>query len=103
LVEDYLKGALGRFQRGKVEKYSVAKSEKPNGEDSYRAVKPGLLWNGVEDDEPLAADGGAKRVARGKKPTPQLAKAISYESKQSQMALLESYSPAQKRQKNKGK
>jgi len=103
LVEGYLKGALGRFQRGKVEKYSAAKSGKPNGEDSYRAVKPGLLWNGVEDDEPLAADGGAKRAVRGKRPTPQPAKAIPHESKQSQMALLESYSPAQKRRKNKGK
>jgi DNA modification methylase len=101
LVEGYLKGALGRFQRGKVEKYSIAKPEKSNGEDSYRAVKPGLLWNGVEDDEPLAADGGAKRVARGKKPTSQPSKATPYESKQSQMALLESYSPAQKRRKNK--
>jgi site-specific DNA-methyltransferase (cytosine-N4-specific) len=77
LVEDYLKGALGRFQRGKVEKYSVAKSEKPNGEDSYRAVKPGLLWNGVDDDEPLAVDGGAKRAIsvkhqKAEKTTPQM-------------------------------
>jgi site-specific DNA-methyltransferase (cytosine-N4-specific) len=77
LVEDYLKGALGRFQQGKVEKYAIAKSEKPNGEDAYRAVKPGLLWNGVDDDEPLAADGGAKRAVstknqKAEKPTPQM-------------------------------
>jgi site-specific DNA-methyltransferase (cytosine-N4-specific) len=103
LVEDYLKGALGRFQPGKVEKYSVAKSEKRNGDDSYRAVKPGLLWNGVEDDEPLAADGGAKRVARTKKPTRQLAKAIPHEPQQPQMVLLESYSSAQKRRKKRDK
>jgi hypothetical protein len=57
----------------------------------------------VEDDEPLAEDGGAKRVVRDKKPKPQFAKAIPHESKQSQMALLESYSPVQKRRKNKGK
>jgi site-specific DNA-methyltransferase (cytosine-N4-specific) len=103
LVEDYLKGALGRFQRGKVEKYSVGKSEKPNGGDSYRAVKPGLLWNGVDDDEPLAADGGAKRVVRDKRPAPLPVKTHPHESKPAQMALLESYSPAQKRRKNKGK
>jgi site-specific DNA-methyltransferase (cytosine-N4-specific) len=77
LVEEYLKGALGRFQQRKVEQYSIAKSEKPNSEDSYRAVKPGLLWNGVDDDEPLAADGGAKRAVSSKnkmaeKPMPQM-------------------------------
>jgi site-specific DNA-methyltransferase (cytosine-N4-specific) len=103
LVEDYLKGALGRFQRGKVEKYPAAKSEKSNGSDSYRAVKPGLLWNGVDDDEPLAEDGGLKRAVRDKRPTPLSAKALSHKPKPAQMALLESYSPAQKRRKNKGK
>jgi site-specific DNA-methyltransferase (cytosine-N4-specific) len=103
LVEDYLKGALGRFQRSNVEKYSAAKPEKSNGEDSYRAVKPGLLWNGVEDDEPLAEDGGAKRVVRNKKPKPLPAKVHPHEPKAAQMALLESYSPAQKRRKHKGK
>ncbi|HOC55069.1 MAG TPA: site-specific DNA-methyltransferase [Verrucomicrobiota bacterium] len=103
LVEDYLKGARGRFQRSKVEKYSNAKSEKPNDEDSYRAVKPGLLWNGVEDDEPLAEDGGAKRVVRDKRTKPLHANAHPHEPKPAQMALLESYSPAQKRRKNKGK
>lgn len=102
LVEDYLKGALGRFQRGKVEKYSVAKSEKPNGEDSYRAVKPGLLWNGVEDDEPLAADGGAKRAVSAKRPKAE--KSVSYQPKQAspQMALLDKPQPA-KRKASSGK
>lgn len=103
LVEDYLNGALGRFQRGKVEKYPTAKSEKPNGEDSYRAVKPGLLWNGVEDDEPLAEDGGAKRAVREKKSMPNGAKVTPHISKPAQMVLLESYAPAQKRRKSKGK
>lgn len=66
LVEEYLKGALGRFQQGSVGKYTIAKSEKATDGDSYRAVKPGLLWNGVDDDEPLAADGGAKRAVSTK-------------------------------------
>ncbi len=97
LVEDYLKGALGRFQRGKVEKYSTAKPEKSNGDDSYRAVKPGLLWNGVEDDEPLAADGGAKRAVSTKHP--KAGKAVSYQPKQAspQMALLDKPQPARRK------
>ena len=88
LVEDYLKGALGRFQRGKVEKYSAAKPEKSNSDDSYRVFKPGLTWNGVEDDEPLPKDGGAKRaVAKEKKS----AKSVTYQPKQPspQMTLLD--------------
>jgi DNA modification methylase len=102
LVEDYLKGALGRFQRSKVEKYSVAKSEKPKGDDAYRAVKPGLLWNGVDDDEPLAADGGAKRTVSAKHQKAE--KAISYHSKQAtpQMALLDKPQPS-KRKASSGK
>jgi site-specific DNA-methyltransferase (cytosine-N4-specific) len=85
LVEDYLEGALGRFQRGKIEKYSVAKPEKPNGDDAYRAFKPGLMWNGVDDDEPLAADGGAKRTVCAK---PQkMAKAVSYQPMQATQDL----------------
>jgi site-specific DNA-methyltransferase (cytosine-N4-specific) len=103
LVEDYLKGALGRFQRGRFEKYSASKSEKQNGEDSYRAVKPGLLWNGVDEDEPLAEDGGAKRAVREKQSMPTGAKVIPHELKPAQMALMESYAPAQKRRKMKAK
>ncbi|MDR1145329.1 MAG: site-specific DNA-methyltransferase [Verrucomicrobiales bacterium] len=56
LVEDYLTGALGRFQNA-----SAGKSKKNDGEESYRVFKPGLMWNGVESDAPLAADGGARR------------------------------------------
>lgn len=89
LVEDYLKGALGRFQRGELKKYSAAKPQKSNGDDSYRAVKPGLLWNGVEDDEPLPTDGGAKRAALAKKQ--KLENSVSSEARQPslQMALLD--------------
>jgi DNA modification methylase len=103
LVEDYLKGSLGRFHRGKLEKYSIAKREKSDGDESYRAFKPGLMWNGVEDDEPLAEDGGAKRSVREKRRKSVGATAIPHEPKATQMALLECYSPALKRRKNKGK
>jgi site-specific DNA-methyltransferase (cytosine-N4-specific) len=60
LVEEYLIGALGRFVEGKA----VGRNGKPLKEGSdanyYRLPRPGILWNGVED-EPLPADGGQKR------------------------------------------
>jgi site-specific DNA-methyltransferase (cytosine-N4-specific) len=89
LVEDYLKGALGRFQGGKVERYTAPKPEKANGTDTYRAFKPGLLWNGVDEDEPLAADGGAKRTVSEKQQ--KVEKAVSQQAKQAtpQMTLLD--------------
>jgi DNA modification methylase len=58
LVEDYLEGALGRFERPSV-------IERPSPKDDgayYRVPRPGLLWNGP-DPVPLAADGGKKRPA----------------------------------------
>jgi site-specific DNA-methyltransferase (cytosine-N4-specific) len=66
LVEDYLKGALGRFHPRKVEKYPAPSVEKSNRDNAYRAYKPGLMWNGVEEDEPLPTDGGAKRLPAAK-------------------------------------
>ncbi|MBU6410512.1 MAG: hypothetical protein KGR98_09005, partial [Verrucomicrobia bacterium] len=102
LVEDYLKGALGRFQRGKLEKYSAAKPEKSNGDDSYRVFKPGLNWNGAAEDEPLAEDGGAKRAAKARGEKQVTAKAPGREPKPAQMALLETYSPTLKRRKERG-
>jgi site-specific DNA-methyltransferase (cytosine-N4-specific) len=97
MVEDYLKGALGRFQRPKLEKYSVSKAGKSTGDDSYRAFKPGLLWNGVEDDAPLPPDGGAKRTLPTKHE--RTAKSVSYLPKQPspQMALLDKPQPARRK------
>lgn len=60
LVENYLKGAVGRFT-SKVE----AKQPVPaiaNG--YYRVPHPGLLWNG--DGQPIPADGGKKRPPKAK-------------------------------------
>lgn len=59
LVEDYLKGAVGRFQRngGANARYTT----NPDSDDNYyRVPRPGILWNGTSDDR-LPADGGAKR------------------------------------------
>lgn len=61
LVEHYLKGAVGRFLPISRRKYGTTTFEKNNGEESYRAYKPGLLWSQEEDDQTLPADGGAKR------------------------------------------
>jgi DNA modification methylase len=87
LREDYLEGALGRFEREPVA--SVAETGKAvNGSSSgngkngagkatggksslngdggiyYRVPHPGILWNGAHG-APLAADGGAKRQLNG--------------------------------------
>jgi site-specific DNA-methyltransferase (cytosine-N4-specific) len=61
LIEDYLKGAVGRFLPTSIRKYETAKSVKNNGDESYRVYKPGLLWSDWDDDQILPADGGAKR------------------------------------------
>ena len=65
LIEDYLKGALGRFEREPVA--NVKSSEGGNAEDAgiyYRVPHPGILWNGAHG-VPLSADGGAKRQLNG--------------------------------------
>lgn len=51
LVEEYLKGAISRFQEK-----NAAKS---NDSVWYRLPRPGILWNGK--DEPLDQDGGKTR------------------------------------------
>lgn len=56
LVEEYLKGALGRFRRNGA---STAKNSRDE-DNYYRIPRPGLLWNGTHGD-PLPVDGGAKR------------------------------------------
>ncbi len=57
MVEEYLRGAIGRFKRPPAEPKRVALKV----EDSYyRVPHPGLLWNG-SDPERLPANGGIKR------------------------------------------
>lgn len=60
LVEDYLEGAIGRFQQRMATPYSSPLSQKQQDMGFYRAYKPGLMRNGT-DSEPLPKDGGAKR------------------------------------------
>lgn len=61
LVDDYLKGALGRFIRPPV----VQRPGPKDADAYYRIPRPGLLWNGP-DPTPLAQDGGRKRPVSAK-------------------------------------
>jgi site-specific DNA-methyltransferase (cytosine-N4-specific) len=55
LVEDYLRGAMGRFQQETL--FPICKSKNvPN----YNISHPAALWNG-DEGEALAVDGGRKR------------------------------------------
>lgn len=59
LVEEYLLGARGRFERtGGPEPETKAASDEDD--TYYRIPHPGILWNGATD-EPLSADGGKTR------------------------------------------
>lgn len=60
LFEEYLEGALGRFERGVYEK-PVSNPESDS--NYYRIPRPGILWNG-EQGEQLPEDGGQKRPVR---------------------------------------
>ena len=61
LVEAYLRGAKGRFERpGELPLADTPKAAKKDEESYYRIPHPGLLWNGNET-APLAEDGGRRR------------------------------------------
>src|ERR1017187_7691401 len=63
MIEDYLKGALGRFVREPAASGKPPADAKDTG-NYYRVPRPGILWNGTHG-APLAADGGAKRQLNG--------------------------------------
>ncbi len=56
LVEDYLKGALGRFERRDTLFPEVGKSK----DIHYKLYHPSTMWGGL-DNEQLSADGGRTR------------------------------------------
>lgn len=61
LVEDYLRGALGRFEAAS---HHSDERVSENGESNYYKIpRPGILWNSTHGD-PLPADGGKKRDLR---------------------------------------
>ena len=59
LVEEYLLGARGRFERTGIPE-PEAKAAGDEEDNYYRMPHPGILWNGATDG-PLAADGGKVR------------------------------------------
>ena len=54
LDEEYLQGALGRFQG------TDPNGHRPTSKEWYRVPRPGLLWDTTDDLPPLAEDGGRK-------------------------------------------
>ena len=62
MEQDYLKGALGRFQEQKLQPSLDLQVPEPrvSKEEYYRAYKPGSIWNG-NDEPPLPVDGGRSR------------------------------------------
>jgi len=54
-VEEYLKGAVGRFNKANFQ--SNGSREKT----FYKIPRPGLLWNDMPDEVPLPKDGGRSR------------------------------------------
>ncbi len=89
LVPEYVEGALGRFQPGQSAEYRTPKVTEGQGDNFYRAFKPGLMWNGTEEAL-LPKDGGAKRVSRKSVATESVNKYKTAEEKPAQMKLMES-------------
>lgn len=59
LVEEYLRGALGRFDKPIASEQESLFDDLGSGA-SYKLFHPAILWNGKE--EPLTTDGGRKRT-----------------------------------------
>ena len=55
LEKQYLVGAIGRFEEA-----PESSVKQISGDDFYRIPRPGLLWNGSEE-QPLPRDGGKQR------------------------------------------
>jgi len=63
LVEEYLAGALGRFQKSTSGAAVVKLSKEEDEANYYRIPRPGILWNERLDD-PLQVDGGKARPTK---------------------------------------
>ena len=72
LIEDYLKGAVGRFIRKPIQR---EQGDPADGRNYYRMPRPGILWNGTHGDK-LPADGGQKRPASVGQKAKQAAKTV---------------------------
>jgi len=100
LVQDYLEGAVGRFQREEAVRYPApTKAPRAGNEAFYRAYRPGLMRNGQEE-EPLSKDGGAKRTLSAKPIVYERGVTYPPPSVPAQMTLLED-APPKKRLKRR--
>jgi hypothetical protein len=57
VVEDYLRGALGRFAKPRSPKQTTLLPVPDKREPEYKLANPAALWNGA-DGPPLPGDGG---------------------------------------------
>jgi len=62
-VEEYLAGALARFECREATLFPNMPANKQSKDISYRIYHPSAMWNRLEDN-PLRADGGRNRAAR---------------------------------------
>jgi DNA modification methylase len=74
LVEDYLQGALGRFQREPMAGGKPPANPKDES-NYYRIPHPGILWNGPDRDL-LPQNGGRRRPAAEDRESPDPATAV---------------------------
>lgn len=63
--EEYLTGALGRFESDNGSEKKARRGSKGGDADYYRVARPGLLWDDGHDEN-LPKDGGAKRPGKKK-------------------------------------
>ena len=70
LIEDYLKGALGRFQQKTSEEQErlFANGKVENESNYYKVPRPGVLWNGSAG-EMLDEEGGKQRKGKENQPS----------------------------------
>lgn len=64
-VEDYVKGALGRFTAVRPTPVDLFATRENGDGNYYKVPRPGILWNGV-NAEPLDPEGGMHRKASAK-------------------------------------
>jgi hypothetical protein len=60
LVEEYLKGAIGRFQSSRTRDRAATRGDSNRDSNYYRIPRPGIRWNG-EEQGVLPLDGGRAR------------------------------------------
>lgn len=71
MVEEYLRGAKGRFEPNSQSERSTSKPDQEDQANYYKVPRPGLTWNGSEV-EPLDEEGGRRRISKNEDDEPRL-------------------------------